>query len=109
MFTKYVVVAGTPASRWEIFGPFEGDHAADDAKDWAESEFGPEPFWWVIAMTIPSYTTCNTCGAQGWCDCEVITADVPLLGKERERLPQHPPTLRLLPPIGLEQLELPGT
>lgn len=107
MFQKYAVISGTPTSRWNLTGPFEGDHAADDATDWAESEFGPEPFWWVIPMEIPSYTTCDACGKQGWCECEVSTG-LPLIGKEIERL-QFPPTLKLLPPIDMVQLEVPGT
>jgi hypothetical protein len=108
MFTKYAVISGTPTSRWDITGPFEGDHAADDAEDWGKAEFGPEPFWWVVPMNLPLYTTCNACGNQGWCECEVATTGLPLMGKEMEHLPQHPPTLRLLPPIDM-QLEVPGT
>jgi hypothetical protein len=45
----WVVIAGTPTSGFELFGPFE---RADDAVDWAD-RYMEDVEWWTMVVQAP--------------------------------------------------------
>lgn len=45
----FVVIAGNPFDRMDIYGPFDD---GNEAGDWAESELKRET-WWIIEVKKP--------------------------------------------------------